>query len=67
MLIEKSTVNGRLSTVMSNCGQSSVDYGLKGMAFPERLVFAPFVVVVGGRYFFPVPECLLSGSGIMQS
>jgi hypothetical protein len=21
--------------------------------------FAPFVVVVGGRYFLPVPECLL--------
>ena len=30
------------------------------MAFPGRLVFAPFVVVVGSRYFFPVPECLLS-------
>jgi hypothetical protein len=29
------------------------------MAFPERLVFTPFVVVVGSRYFFPAPECLL--------
>jgi hypothetical protein len=29
------------------------------MAFPVRPVFTPFVVVVGGKYFFPVPECLL--------
>lgn len=32
---------------------------IKGMAYPGRLVFAPFVVVVGSRYFFPAPECLL--------
>ena len=31
----------------------------QGMAFPVRPVFTPFVVVVGGKYFFPVPECLL--------
>ena len=31
----------------------------KDMAFPVRPVFTPFVVVVGGKYFFPVPECLL--------
>jgi hypothetical protein len=29
------------------------------MAFPVRPVFTPFVVVVGGKYFLPVPECLL--------
>jgi len=31
----------------------------KDMAFPVRPVFTPFVVVVGGKYFLPVPECLL--------
>ncbi len=31
----------------------------KDMAFPARPVFTPFVVVVGGKYFLPVPECLL--------
>ena len=30
------------------------------MALPERQAFAPFVVVVGSKYFFPVPECLLN-------
>jgi hypothetical protein len=29
------------------------------MAYPARLVFTPFVVVVGGKYFLPVPECLI--------
>jgi hypothetical protein len=29
------------------------------MAYPARLAFTPFVVVVGGKYFWPVPECLL--------
>ena len=32
---------------------------IKDMAFPVRPVFTPFVVVVGGKYFLPVPECLL--------
>jgi len=39
-----------------------MDLGLgtsKDMAFPVRPVFTPFVVVVGGKYFLPVPECLL--------
>lgn len=40
---------------------------IKGMAFPERLAFAPFVVVVGSRYFFPAPECLLKWLDKMQS
>jgi hypothetical protein len=31
----------------------------KVMAYPARLVFTPFVVVVGGKYFLPVPECLI--------
>jgi hypothetical protein len=31
----------------------------KEMAYPARLVFTPFVVVVGGKYFLPVPECLI--------
>jgi hypothetical protein len=31
------------------------------MAFPARPVFTPFVVVVGGKYFLPVPGCLLFG------
>ncbi len=31
------------------------------MAFPARLAFTPFVVVVGSKYFLPVPECLLFG------
>lgn len=31
---------------------------IKGMAFPVRLVFTPFVVVVGCKYFLPVPGCL---------
>lgn len=31
----------------------------RDMAFPVRPVFTPFVVVVGGKYFLPVPECLL--------
>jgi hypothetical protein len=35
--------------------------GVRGedMAYPARLVFTPFVVVVGGKYFLPVPECLI--------
>jgi hypothetical protein len=32
---------------------------IQDMAFPVRPVFTPFVVVVGGKYFLPVPECLL--------
>lgn len=31
----------------------------KDMAYPARLVFTPFVVVVGSKYFLPVPECLI--------
>ncbi len=34
-------------------------YLIKDMAYPARLVFTPFVVVVGGKYFLPVPECLI--------
>jgi hypothetical protein len=37
------------------------------MAFPVRLVFTPFVVVVGGKYFLPVPECLLFDQGLQQA
>jgi hypothetical protein len=40
---------------------------IKDMAFPGRLGFAPFVVVVGSRYFFPAPECLLKWLDGMQS
>ncbi len=43
-------------------GLWTLDFGLKNskdMAFPVRPVFTPFVVVVGGKYFLPVPECLL--------
>ena len=32
---------------------------LEDMALPVRPVFTPFVVVVGGKYFLPVPGCLL--------
>lgn len=32
---------------------------LNDMAYPARLVFTPFVVVVGSKYFLPVPECLI--------
>ena len=63
MLIER--VNSSQSVVpgLEGYGLLRDDYGRKDMAYPERQVFAPFVVVVGGKYFFPVPECLLSGSG----
>ena len=37
----------------------------KDMAFPARPVFTPFVVVVGGKYFLPVPGCLLFGREIL--
>ena len=37
----------------------------KDMAFPVRPVFTPFVVVVGGKYFLPVPGCLLFGQEIL--
>lgn len=36
-----------------------INGGIKDMAYPARLVFTPFVVVVGGKYFLPVPECLI--------
>jgi len=64
MWISRSIVHSPQSTVPARvyCGPWTVDHGLKDMAFPGRLVFAPFVVVVGSRYFFPVPECLLSWS-----
>ena len=32
---------------------------INDMAYPTRQVFTPFVVVVGGKYFLPVSECLL--------
>jgi hypothetical protein len=40
-----------LSTVTVRC---EAQYGISGMTG-----FTPFVVVVGGKYFLPVPECLL--------
>jgi hypothetical protein len=52
--------------MLENFGRSTWDYGLKSMAFPVRLVFTPFVVVVGGKYFLPVPECLLIWSGVFK-
>ena len=32
---------------------------LKIWHFRHDWLFTPFVVVVGGKYFLPVPECLL--------
>lgn len=29
--------------------------------------FTPFVVVVGGKYFLPVPDCLLFGRNSINS
>jgi hypothetical protein len=51
-------------------GISSTAHDLSGLCrlivrktwhFRHDWLFTPFVVVVGGKYFLPVPECLLFG------
>jgi|GEM_PF-1700179 len=37
---------------------------MKTWHFRHDWLFTPFVVVVGGKYFLPVPECLLLDQGL---
>ena len=48
----------RLDQTRGRHQEASIQNPVKEMAFPARQVFTPFVVVVGCKYFLPVPGCL---------